>query len=254
MRLFGLIGKTLKHSFSKVYFTQKFSELGLTDCRYENFEIPTIDGFKALLDSHQELEGLNVTIPYKEAVLPFLDVQSDVVKEVGACNCIKISEGKLYGFNTDVVGFRKSLEKVLKPHHTQALVLGTGGAAKAVHYALKELGIVGTAVSRSKTAGGLTYEEITREVLEDHLLIVNTSPVGMYPHTDEAPQLPYLYLTPRHLLYDLIYNPAKTLFLQKGEERGAFICNGQEMLELQAEESWRIWNSAEEKLLATPKP
>lgn len=243
MRLFGLIGKTLKHSFSKGYFTQKFTELGLSDCRYENFELPSISDFKALLDSHPELEGLNITIPYKEAVLPYLDVQSKVVKEVGACNCIKFSEGRLYGFNTDVVGFRKSLEKVLRPHHTKALVLGTGGAAKAVHYALKQLGVEATAVSRRKEAGGLTYAEITPEVLEDNLLIVNTSPVGMYPHIDEAPDLPYASLTPRHLLYDLIYNPAKTLFLQKGEELGALIANGQEMLELQAEESWRIWSS-----------
>jgi shikimate dehydrogenase len=214
MRVFGLIGKTLKHSFSKVYFTRKFA-----------------------------LEGLNITIPYKEAVVPFLDVQTEVVKGVGACNCIKLAGGKLYGFNTDAVGFRQSLQKVVQPHHTKALVLGTGGAAKAVHYALKELGIAPAAVSRSKGTGGFTYEELTREILENYLLIVNTTPLGMFPNVDEAPSLPYDYLTPRHLLYDLTYNPAKTLFLQKGEERGALICNGQEMLELQAEESWRIWNS-----------
>ncbi|HEY1115978.1 MAG TPA: shikimate dehydrogenase [Chitinophagaceae bacterium] len=243
MRVFGLIGKTLKHSFSRVYFTQKFVQLGLTDCRYENFEIPSIDDFKALLDSEPELEGLNITIPYKEAILPFLDRPMEVVREVGACNCIKFSGGKLYGFNTDVVGFRQSLQKVLLPHHTRALVLGTGGAAKAVHYALKELGITSAPVSRSPVEGGFTYEAITREVIEAHTLIVNTTPVGMYPRVDEAPSLSYEYMTPRHLLYDLTYNPAKTMFLQKGEERGARICNGQEMLELQAEESWRIWNS-----------
>jgi shikimate dehydrogenase len=242
MRVFGLIGKTLKHSFSKVYFTRKFSELGIHDCRYENFELPSINDFKALLDSQPELEGLNITIPYKEAVLPFLDVQGEVVRGVGACNCIKISGGKLYGFNTDVVGFRQSLQKVLQPQHSKALVLGTGGAAKAVHYALKELGIASTPVSRSKGAG-LTYEELTKEIIEDSLLIVNTTPVGMYPNVDEAPAVPYEFLGPQHLLYDLTYNPAKTLFLQKGEKRGALICNGQEMLELQAEESWRIWNN-----------
>lgn len=242
--MFGLIGKTLKHSFSKVYFTQKFTQLGVTNCRYENFEIPSIDDFKALLDSQPELEGLNITIPYKEAVLPFLDFPMEVVNEVGACNCIKISGGKLYGFNTDVVGFRQSLQKVLLPHHTRALVLGTGGAAKAVHYALKELGIASAPVSRSAVEGGFTYEAITKELIEAHTLIVNTTPVGMYPKVDEAPLLPYEYLGPRHLLYDLTYNPAQTLFLQKGEERGARICNGQEMLELQAEESWRIWNSS----------
>lgn len=243
MRVFGLIGKTLRHSFSKVYFTQKFAQLGLTDCRYENFEIPSIDDFKALLDSQPELEGLNITIPYKEAVLPFLDVPAAVVKEVGACNCIKIIGGKLYGFNTDVVGFRQSLQKVLLPHHTKALVLGTGGAAKAVHHALKELGITSTPVSRSTGTKGLTYEEVSKYVMEHHQLIINTTPVGMYPNIDEAPGLPYEFLTPRHLLYDLTYNPSKTLFLQKGEERGARIYNGQEMLELQAEESWRIWNN-----------
>lgn len=243
MRVFGLIGKTLKHSFSKVYFTRKFAQLGITDCRYENFEIPSIDDFKALLDSQPELEGLNITIPYKGAIVPFLDVPMEVVKAVGACNCIKISGGKLYGFNTDVVGFRQSLQKVLLAHHTKALVLGTGGAAKAVHYALKELGITSTPVSRSTGPKGLTYEEVSKYVVEHHLLIINTTPVGMYPNIDEAPSLPYEFLTPRHLLYDLTYNPAKTLFLQKGEARGARICNGQEMLELQAEESWRIWNS-----------
>jgi shikimate dehydrogenase len=244
MRLFGLIGKTLKHSFSKVYFTQKFAALGLNDCRYENFEIPSIHDFPALLDSYPELEGLNITIPYKEEILPFLHDQSAVVKEVGACNCIKFSEGRLYGFNTDVVGFTKSLEKLLKPHHTRALVLGSGGGAKAVTYALKVLGIEPASVSRSKQAGDLTYKEVDREVLEDHLLIVNTTPLGMYPNTEAAPALPYESLTPRHLLYDLIYNPAMTLFLQKGAAQGAQASNGQEMLELQAEENWRIWNSS----------
>jgi shikimate dehydrogenase len=242
MRLFGLIGKTLKHSFSKVYFTQKFADLGFNDCRYENFEIPTIDDFPALLDSHPELEGLNITIPYKEKVLPYLHGQSEVVKAVGACNCIKFSDGRLYGFNTDVVGFKTSLEKLLQPDHNKALVLGTGGGAKAVLYALKKLGIAAISVSRSKQPGGLTYEEVDQSVLEDHLLIVNTTPLGMYPNMDAAPALPYEQLTPRHLLYDLIYNPAMTLFLQKGAAQGAQVINGQEMLELQAEESWCIWN------------
>lgn len=243
MRLFGLIGKTLKHSFSKVYFTQKFADLGLTDCRYENFEISSIDDFPALLDSHPELEGLNITIPYKEEILRFLHGQSAVVQEVGACNCIKFVEGRLYGFNTDVVGFKKSLGKLLKPHHTRALVLGTGGGAKAVTYALKELGILPTSVSRTKQASGMTYEELDPAVITDHLLIVNTTPLGMYPHTDAAPELPYESLTAQHLLYDLIYNPAMTKFLQKGAVQGAQVSNGQEMLELQAEENWHIWNS-----------
>ena len=243
MRWFGLIGKTLKHSFSKEYFTKKFESLGLTDCRYENFELPSINDFPALLDSRPELEGLNITIPYKEEILPFLHGQSEVVKTVGACNCIKFAEGRLYGFNTDVVGFKQSLEKLLQPHHTNALVLGTGGGAKAVLYALKELGIAATSVSRSRQPGGLTYDEIDQSVLQNHLLIVNTTPLGMYPNMDAAPALPYEQLTPRHLLYDLIYNPVMTLFLQKGAAQSARVSNGQEMLELQAEENWRIWNS-----------
>jgi shikimate dehydrogenase len=242
MRVFGLLGKTLKHSFSKAYFTQKFGDAGIADCRYENFELASIDELPELIRTTPGLAGLNVTIPYKEAVLPFLHGQNDIVQEVKACNCIKIIEGKLYGFNTDVVGFRQSLEKFLKPHHTRALVLGTGGAAKAVQYALNSLGIQYRMVSRSKGENTLTYSELNREVIESYPLIVNTSPLGMYPHVTEAPPLPYEYLTPAHLLFDLIYNPEKTVFLQKGEERGATIGNGSEMLILQAEESWKIWN------------
>ena len=243
MRLFGLIGKTLKHSFSKAYFTNKFTALGLEDCRYENFELSTIDNFPSLLQEHPDLEGLNITIPYKEAILPYLFAQNDVVKETKACNCIKVQEGKLYGFNTDVIGFKKSLEKHLQPYHQKALVLGTGGGAKAVEYALKELDIAYQLVSRSKSDNTVTYEDLTREIIEDHLLIINTSPVGMYPHVEEAPEIPYNYLDTRHYLFDLIYNPEKTLFLKKGEGKGAVTANGQEMLELQAEENWRIWNS-----------
>ena len=243
MRMYGLLGKTLKHSFSKTYFAKKFAELGITDCIYENFELATIDELPALLQQHPNIAGLNVTIPYKEEVLPFLHFENEIVAEIKACNCINIIDGKLHGFNTDVIGFKQSLEKCLAPHHTKALILGTGGAAKAVQYALKELQINYQVVSRTKTKNTINYSEITKEVLDERTVIINTSPLGMYPNMNEAPPIPYEWVTPRHLLFDLIYNPEKTLFLQKGEERGAKICNGAEMLVLQAEESWRIWNS-----------
>lgn len=243
MRLFGLIGKTLKHSFSKDYFTQKFSDLAIMDCRYENFELPSIDRLPALLSAHPQLEGLNVTIPYKEEVLQFLDTQNDVVREIGACNCIKITGGKLHGFNTDVVGFKHSLQRHLRPFHKRALVLGTGGAAKAVWYVLKHMGIEFTSVSRHEILNGFTYGELDESIIHRHLLIINTTPVGMYPHIGDAPPIPYQFLTHHHLLYDLIYNPPKTRFLQIAHDMGAATCNGQEMLELQAEEAWRIWNT-----------
>ncbi|MCU7548645.1 shikimate dehydrogenase [Chitinophagaceae bacterium LB-8] len=243
MKLFGLLGKTLKHSFSKSYFSKKFAEENRADFKYENFELESINQLPALLDLHPDLCGLNVTIPYKEEVIPFLHVQNDVVQKIKACNCIKIREGKLFGFNTDVIGFKQSLEKGLKPHHQKALILGTGGAAKAVQYALELLDIDFTIVSRTKKEGILSYKELNEEIMQEHLLIINTSPVGMFPNVNEAPQIPYEFITPNHYLFDLIYNPEKTLFLQKGEERGAFIANGHEMLVLQAEESWRIWNT-----------
>jgi shikimate dehydrogenase len=242
MRRFGLIGKTLSHSFSKNYFTQKFAQEHINNCRYDLFELPTIEDLPALLLSYPDLEGLNVTIPYKQEVIPFLDEATEVVKEIGACNCIKISGGKLKGFNTDVVGFKRSLETHLLPDHDKALVLGTGGAARAVQYALQELGIEYKLVSRRKTGEGLGYEDIGEDILDQYPLIINTTPLGTYPNVDEAPPIPYKYLSPSHLLFDLVYNPAKTKFLQNGEAQGARIANGHEMLVLQAEESWRIWN------------
>lgn len=242
MRRFGLIGRTLKHSFSKTYFTKKFEENGIKDCVYDNFELAAIETFPQLFTANPDIRGLNVTIPYKEEVLPYLTEMNDVVKQIGACNCIKVEEGRLTGYNTDVVGFRKSLELQLKKQHQQALVLGTGGAAKAIWYALEQLGITYKKVSRTKTANCLTYEEITQEVLEAHHLIINTTPLGMYPNTDAAPAIPYQFLTPYHFLYDIVYNPEKTKFLSEGTKQGAQICNGYEMLIGQAEESWRIWN------------
>jgi shikimate dehydrogenase len=242
MKIYGIIGYPLSHSFSKKYFTEKFLREGLTDCAYENFPLKSIDDFRALLVSHPSLHGLNVTIPYKEQILHFLHVITDLVKATGACNCIKIVEGKLTGYNTDIMGFEKSLKKRLQPNHNQALILGTGGAAKAVQYVLAKAGIGYQYVSRKKSATSISYDELNRKIISSHTLIINTTPLGMYPRVVEAPQIPYSALTAQHLLFDLIYNPDKTLFLQKGEQMGAEIQNGLEMLIIQAEENWRIWN------------
>ncbi len=244
MRLFGLIGFPLSHSFSRKFFTDKFREEHIAGCAYENFPLENIDDLPAVLEQHPHLAGLNVTIPYKEKVIPYLHHQSDVVKKTGACNCIKIVKGQLHGYNTDVTGFEESLRPLLQAHHRKALVLGTGGAAKAIHFVLEKLGIIFLEVSRNPFSGRqISYEQLTPAVLNDHTLIINTTPVGMYPNEQDCPPLPYSDLTSRHYLFDLVYNPAKTLFLQKGEQQGAVIKNGADMLVIQAEESWRIWNS-----------
>ncbi len=242
MRQFGLIGYPLSHSFSRNYFTGKFEREGLTDCNYEAYAIPAITEFPALLKKHPLLEGLNVTIPYKEQVLRYLTAQSPVVQEVGACNCIRIQQGKLAGYNTDVVGFEQSLLKYLQPHHKSALILGTGGAGKAVEYVFKKRGIRYRYVSRKPSVNHFSYEQVTPALLADYTLIINTTPLGMYPNITQAPPIPYNALTAKHYLFDAIYNPAKTLFLQQGEQHGAAVQNGQDMLIIQAEESWKIWN------------
>lgn len=245
MRRFGLIGYPLSHSFSQKFFTDKFREEGIADCIYENFPLENIDALRPVLDHQAGLAGLNVTIPYKEKVIPYLHHQNDVVKEIGACNCIKIVNGELYGYNTDVVGFEQSLRPLLETHHNKALVLGTGGAAKAIHFVLNKLGIHFLEVSRQPFSGRqISYEQVTPELLENHTLLINTTPLGMYPKIEECPPLPYTSLTPRHYLFDLVYNPAKTLFLQQGEAQGAVVKNGSDMLVIQAEESWKIWNNS----------
>ena len=244
MRLFGLIGYPLSHSFSKKYFEEKFKKEGLNDCSYELFPIPAIDDLKKILQENPDLRGLNVTIPYKKQVLPWLYSQSGIPEGLEACNCIKISEGKLSGFNTDVTGFEKSLLPLLQPWHKKALVLGNGGATASVSFVLKKLHIDFDIVSRSLHDGStLTYEDVNEKLIGNSQIIINTTPLGMYPDTEQCPEIPYHFITDKHLLYDLIYNPAKTLFLQKAEQYGATIKNGEEMLVLQAEESWRIWNS-----------
>lgn len=246
MRRYGLIGYPLSHSFSQRYFTEKFEREGIRGCSYSNFPLASIDELSAVL-ADPELCGLNVTIPYKEQVLPFLDARSPVVEAIGACNCIRIEGGRRTGHNTDVVGFEQSLLPHLGSHHRRALVLGTGGAAKAVEYVLGRLDIGYRLVTRRPRpdTGDLGYEQVDAALLTAYTLIINTTPLGMHPHTEECPPLPYEALGPRHYLFDLIYNPARTLFLQKGEARGAVVENGHEMLVLQAEESWRIWNAGD---------
>ncbi|MGK2863454.1 MAG: shikimate dehydrogenase family protein [Chitinophagaceae bacterium] len=242
MKQYGLIGYPLTHSFSKKFFTEKFEKENLSECRYDTFSIPSIDELVNIIKANPQLRGLNVTIPYKELVISFLDDKTELVKKIKACNCINIKNGKLIGYNTDAPAFELSLKEKLKSHHTKALILGTGGAAKAVEYSLRHLGILYKYVSRKPSAKSFSYEQLTEEVMKEYYLIINTSPLGMHPNIIEAPQIPYQALTSKHYLFDLIYNPAKTLFLQKGEEQGADIKNGYEMLVLQAEESWKIWN------------
>jgi shikimate dehydrogenase len=243
MKRYGLIGRTLKHSFSKSYFTKKFEKESLSDCTYDNFELATIDEFSLLLTRNSDVKGLNVTIPYKEDILPFLTDKNEIVANIGACNCIKLEDEKLIGFNTDVVGFSKTVKPQLQPHHKKALILGTGGASKAIGYVLQQVGIKYIFVSRKKAANTVNYEALDEEILSSHHLIINTTPLGMWPEVDVSPAVPYQFLTQKHFLFDIIYNPAKTKFLAEGEKRGSQICNGYEMLIEQAEESWRIWNS-----------
>jgi shikimate dehydrogenase len=243
MKRFGLIGYPLGHSFSKKFFTEKFEKEGLNDHVYELFPIESIDHLPQVLKEHPDLHGLNVTIPYKKDVVKYLDV-SQLPEGMSACNCIRVQDGKLEGFNTDVLGFERSFVSALKPYHKKALVLGNGGATAAVVYALKKLKIDHRIVSRKLHDGSdLTYSDITPQIIKEHTVIINTTPVGTYPAVDECPDIPYEYITPQHYLFDLIYNPSKTFFLKKGEERGAEIKNGYEMLVIQAEESWKIWNT-----------
>lgn len=242
---YGLIGYPLSHSFSQKYFTEKFSLLGLTDCHYFNFEIDAIEKLKEVIQSHSNLKGLNVTIPFKEKVIPLLNELDETAMEIGAVNTIKFfidgDKKWLKGFNTDAFGFQHSLQPLLLPHYKKALILGTGGASKAVAYVLKRLGIDFHFVSRSKKATHFTYDDLNAELINEHLIIINTTPLGTYPQTDSCPTLPYEYLTDHHLCFDLIYNPTETLFLQKAKSKGATITNGLAMLRLQAERAWEIW-------------
>ena len=249
MITFGLLGFPLIHSFSRRFFTEKFQREQL-DAEYLNFELPSIDELPSLLASHPALQGFNVTIPYKEQIIPFLDELSEEAATIGAVNCVCIERKsgavRLKGYNADVIGFVRSIQPLLQSHHQHALVLGTGGAYKAVCYGLRRLGIQPMLVSRHPRQGVLTYQDISEETLRQYTVIVNCSPVGTFPHSDECPDIPYQYLTHQHLLYDLVYNPDKTLFLQRGEQQKAVIKNGLEMLHLQALASWEFWNHSQD--------
>lgn len=249
-KVYGLIGYPLIHSFSKTFFNQKFQAEKI-NARYENFEIPEIEDFPKLLKDTPLMAGMNVTIPYKEQVIQYLDDLDPLAARAGAVNVIKIVPGKkgkisedkrLIGHNSDVAGFTDSIRPLINTQRRKALVLGTGGAAKAVSVGLDMLGVEVVMVSRTKKEGVLTYDELTPEIIADHKVIVNTTPLGMYPHVDECPAIPYEALTPEHLCYDLLYNPDVTLFMKRAQAQGAEVKNGLEMLLLQAFLSWEIWN------------
>jgi shikimate dehydrogenase len=243
MREFGLIGKSLKHSFSKSFFEEKFSKEQLSDCLYELFELNAINEFPDLIKRHPNFVGLNVTIPYKEEIIPFLDELDATAKAIGAVNTIRIHEGKLTGFNTDTTGFSKSIRPFLEGHHERALILGTGGAAKAVAHALKQLGINCLFVSRNpQNEQTVRYEDIHPEGLAVWPLIINCTPTGMFPQVNEHPNLPMEAIGPSHFVVDLIYNPAETQLLKSAKDQGAIVLNGLDMLKFQALDAWEIWN------------
>lgn len=250
MDKYGLIGYPLGHSFSKNFFNEKFENEDI-NAQYLNFELPNIDSLPEIIDMNPELKGLNVTIPYKEKVISFLDYISPEARAIGAVNVIRVThKGKnvvLRGYNSDVIGFTKSIEPLLERFHRKALILGTGGASKAVNYGLKSLGLETVFVSRFKRPGTIQYEEITPEVIKEYNVIVNCTPVGMYPKVEACPRLPYEAMDSHTLLYDLIYNPDETLFLHNGAIHGATVKNGLEMLLLQAFASWEFWNGKEQK-------
>ncbi len=243
MEQYGLIGYPLGHSFSRRFFNEEFFPEHGIEAEYLNFEIPEADGLLEVVRTHPLLRGLNCTIPHKQAVIPLLDEISPEAREIGAVNVIRIRDGRLKGFNSDIIGFMDSLRPLLQPHHRRALVLGSGGASKAVWAGLLRLGLEPTQVSRKAGEGVLSYEMLSPEVMADHTVVVNCSPVGMFPHVDKCPAIPYELLSGRHLLYDLVYNPLDTLFMQRGRERGATVKNGLEMLRLQALASWKFWHS-----------
>ena len=244
MKQFGLVGFPLGHSFSKKYFTEKFEREGI-DSHYDLFELKNISEFTKLKEN-PNLCGLNVTIPYKELIISYLDELDETAAQIGAVNVIKFirSEGnlRLKGYNSDEIGFENSIKPFLKPTHKKALILGTGGASKAIDFTLRKLGIETTFVSRTAKPGMLTYAQLTEEILKNYLIIVNASPVGTFPHSDECPDIPYQFVSKNHLLFDVVYNPAETLFLKKGKERGASGLNGENMLIGQAIAAWNIWN------------
>lgn len=248
MRRFGIIGFPLSHSFSQKYFTQKFINDNISDAVFINYPIEKINELPHIVTSTPDLQGLAVTIPYKKQILPYLASVSDTVAAMGACNCVRVKDGNLYGYNTDVIGFEKSFITHLQSSHTKALLLGSGGASAAVEFILKKLSVDYKIVTRSIASDNMTsenmigYEAINEKLMEEYTVIINSTPLGTYPDIDEAPPIPYQYLTSKHYLFDLVYNPPLTKFLRLGQERGATVRNGYDMLTVQAEENWKIWN------------
>nr|WP_121270193.1 shikimate dehydrogenase [Pedobacter schmidteae] len=247
MRKFGLIGYPLSHSFSKKFFTEKFKEEKIPDCEYELYPIEKIEQFTQLLSEQSALNGINVTIPYKVQVIPFLNEMDEASTEIGAVNCIYVGEKDglrwLKGYNTDAYGFEESLKPLLEPHHQKALVFGDGGAAKAIKYVLDKLNISFQVVTRKPAEGSILYDQVNETLLQEHTVLINTTPLGMSPNINSYPDIPYQFLTDLHVAYDLVYNPEETFFLKQVKDRGGKTKNGLEMLHLQAIRSWEIWNS-----------
>lgn len=248
MKTYGLIGFPLSHSFSQKYFIEKIRQQNISDCEFKNFPLENINDFPSLLKNNPTLCGLSVTIPHKQSVMQFLHEIDSSSKEIGAVNCIRLNNQSaryMAGFNTDAFGFEQSLKPLIKSHHKKALILGTGGASKAIQYVLKKMKVDYYLLSRIKTQDPTykTYSDLNEEIIAAHSIIVNTTPLGMFPNINDCPNIPYEFLTQKHLLYDLNYNPEETLFLKKGKEKGSQIKNGLEMLHIQAEKAWMIWNS-----------
>jgi shikimate dehydrogenase len=240
---FGLIGKNIQYSFSKMYFTDKFSKELIGNFSYENFDIPSIDHFKKIIENNPDLKGLNVTIPYKESVIPYLDKLSKKAAQIGAVNVIKFTKnGELKGYNSDYFGFKKSLKPLLKEHHKKALILGTGGASKAIAFALDQFEIGYTFVSREKSKNTIEYNQIDLSVFENYQIIINCTPLGTSPKINEFPPIHFDFFSKNHIAFDLIYNPEETVFLRKARKKGATTINGNKMLVYQAEKAWEIWN------------
>ena len=242
-KTYGLVGKSISYSFSEKYFTEKFKKDKIQNCTYKNFDLNNIKDLVSILKEN-DLKGLNITIPYKEQVLSYLDEIEDNAKLIGAINTIKINKDKtLTGYNTDFIGFINTLRPHINSNCKKALILGTGGASKAIEYGLKKLNIESKKISRNKKKGDLTYPEIDSDIIKEYQIIINTTPIGTYPDIENCPDIPYKYLTKKHICYDLIYNPDETTFLRKSKKKGAITINGLRMLEIQAEESWKIWNN-----------
>lgn len=242
-RIFGLVGKNISYSFSKKYFTNKFNEFFFDNCEYFNFDIESIDKLPKIIKENPKVLGLNITIPYKEDIIKHLDKTSKKAKKIGAVNCVKITKkGKLIGYNTDWYGFKKSLEKLITENHKKALILGTGGASKAVAFALQKLNIEYDFVSRQPNEFQYSYHDLNEKIFSEYYIIINTTPLGTFPNTEECPNINYKLFTSKHIAYDLVYNPEVSLFLKKARKNGALIKNGYEMLVLQAEKGWKIWN------------